>query len=132
LGKKRRERDLGPITGADDAHLIDRFFSGFEEGSGHSAAPSEDRKLKQLVREAYRVLSQAVGELADQRLAAAFVVDVRPGPDGSRLVVAVSAGGGVPAEVLAALDAARGNLRGELASALSRKRTPELSFEVVP
>jgi ribosome-binding factor A len=111
--------------------LIERFFSPFDSESSVSS-PQEDRKLKQLVREAYRVLSQAVGELEDRRLTSAFVVEVRPAPDGSRLAVCVSAGGSDPAEVLAALDLARGLLRGELASAMARKRTPELSFEVLP
>jgi ribosome-binding factor A len=131
LGNSRKGRHRGESVA--DARLIDRFFSRFDsDGSAVSGDPADDRKLKQLVREAYRVLSQAVGELEDRRLASAFVVEVRPAPDGSRLAVCVSCGGSEAADVLAALDAARGVLRGELAAAIARKRTPELSFEVVP
>jgi ribosome-binding factor A len=131
LGNSRRGRRGEPS--AADARLIDRFFSAYDSDGSSTPPGADDRKLKQLVREAYRVLSQAVGELVDRRLASAFVVEVRPAPDGSRLAVCVSAGSGAdPADVLAALDAARGVLRAELASAIARKRTPELSFEVVP
>ena len=92
-----------------------------------------DRKLKQLTREVHRVLVQAVGELADPRMVSAYVVDVRPAPDAGRFVVLVSAGAlGTASSVAEALAAARGHLRGELANALARKRTPELAFEVVP
>jgi ribosome-binding factor A len=92
-----------------------------------------DRKLKQLTREVHRVLVQAVGELADPRLVSAYVIDVRPAPDAGRFVVLVSAGAlGTASSVAEGLAAARGHLRGELASALARKRTPELAFEVVP
>ena len=57
----------------------------------------------------------------------------RPAPDAGRLAAQVSAGSlATVSDVAAALAAARGHLRGELASALARKRTPELVFEVVP
>lgn len=127
MAKKSRGRDA---RGASDAELVERFFGG--EGREH-APRSDDRKLKQLAREAYRVLSHALGALADPRLESAFLVDVRPAPDAGRLAAQVSAGGlATVSDVEAALEAARGHLRGELAAALARKRTPELVFEVVP
>lgn len=127
MAKKRRGRDA---EGASDAELVERYFG---DGGREDAARSDDRKMKQLAREAYRVLSQALGALADPRLESAFLVDVRPAPDAGRLAAQVSAGdGSTVAEVEAALAAARGTLRGELASALARKRTPDLVFEVVP
>jgi ribosome-binding factor A len=98
-----------------------------------SAPHSDERKLKQLAREAYRILSQALGELADPRLESAFLVEVRPAPDAGRLAARVSAGmRATVSQVEAALEAARGHLRGELATGLARKRTPDLLFEVVP
>ena len=127
MAKKRRGRDA---EGASDAELVERYFG---DGGREDAARTDDRKMKQLAREAYRVLSQALGALADPRLESAFLVDVRPAPDAGRLAAQVSAGDGATvAEVEAALAAARGTLRGELASALARKRTPDLVFEVVP
>lgn len=112
---------------ASDAELVERFFA--EPGESRR----DDRKLKQLAREVFRVLSQAIDEMEDERLASASLVEVRPAPDAGRFAVQVSAGSGSSAsDVQAALDRARGRLRGELAAALARKRTPELVFEVVP
>jgi ribosome-binding factor A len=115
---------------ATDAELMDRFFAG---SRGRSASRADDRKLKQLAREVYRVLANAVAELADPRLESAFVVEVRPAPDARRFAVQVSAGErSTAADVDAALGAARGHLRDELSMALVRKRIPDLVFEVVP
>lgn len=126
--KKRREvRGTHEVT---DAELIERFFGDSRE---HGTSRVQDRKLKQLAREVYRVLAQAMAELADRRLESAFVVEVRPAPDAGRFAVQVSAGAAATvSEVEAALEVARGHLRGELATALARKRIPDLIFEVVP
>lgn len=115
---------------ATDAELMDRFFADSRE---HGASRSHDRKLKQLAREVYRVLSHALAELADPRLESAFALEVRPAPDGSRFALQVSAGARAKvSEVEAALEAARGHLRDELSMALTRKRVPDLVFEVMP
>ena len=115
---------------ATDAELMDRFFADSRE---HGASRGHDRKLKQLAREVYRVLSQALAELADPRLESAFALEVRPAPDGSRFALQVSAGArATVSEVEAALEAARGHLRDELSMALTRKRVPDLVFEVMP
>ncbi len=127
MSKKRAGRGASEAT---DAELMDRFFA---DSRGHGAPRVHDRKLKQLAREVYRVLAQALAELADPRLESAFAMEVRPAPDGSRFAVQVSAGARATAsEVEAALEAARGHLRGELSMALARKRVPDLIFEVVP
>ena len=115
---------------ATDAELMERFF---DDSPGHGASRVRDRKLKQLTREVHRILAHAFADLADLRLESAFLVEVRPAPDGSRFAVQVSAGAGATvSEVEAALAAARGCLRGELAMGLARKRIPDLAFEVVP
>jgi ribosome-binding factor A len=125
--KKKSRRGAREAT---DAELIEQFFSGLR---GQGAPRAEDRKLKQLAREVYRVLSHSLAELQDSRLASAYVIEVRPAPDAGRLAVEVSAGtGATVSDVEAALAAARTHLRGELAGALARKRIPELVFEVVP
>ena len=95
-------------------------------------APRDARKLAQLVREASRVLAQALSTLDDPHLAGVHVLEVRPHPDASCLAVCVSAGATAPADVRAALERARGMLRDDLAAALARRRTPALVFEVVP
>ncbi len=128
MSKPRRTR-RGPDR-ASDADLIERFFGDAREAGSERA---RDRKLKQLAREVYRVLAQALAELGDPRLESAFLVEVRPAPDAGRFAVQVSAGGGdAIATVEAALDGVRVHLRGELAAALMRKRVPDLVFEVVP
>jgi ribosome-binding factor A len=127
VAKKTSRRGVREAT---DAELIEQFFS---DSKGQGVPRAEDRKLKQLAREVYRVLSQALAELADPRLESAFVIEVRPAPDARRFAVQVSAGeGAILSDVEAALAVARPHLRGELAAALARKRTPELVFEVVP
>jgi len=91
---------------------------------------SDGRKLKQLCREAYRVLAQVLPDALGA--IGVTVVDVRPAPDGSRLAVglAFEAGTEIPA-AMARLAGLKGHLRSELASAIQRKRTPDLVFEVV-
>jgi len=127
VSKKRAGRGASEAT---DAELMDRFFA---DSRGHGAPRARDRKLKQLAREVYRVLAHALAELADPRLESAFALEVRPAPDASRFALQVSAGAqATVSEVEAALEAARGHLRGELSMALARKRVPDLIFEVVP
>jgi ribosome-binding factor A len=109
---------------ATDAELVEQFFSG---GSGATEDAGlrrdHDRKLKQLAREVHRVISHALADLSDRRLASIFLVDVQPAPDAGRFRVEVSAGAGATvSEVSAALEAAKGHMRGELALALARKR----------
>jgi ribosome-binding factor A len=127
VSRKKTGRGASEAT---DAELMDRFFA---DRQGRGASRGDDRKLKQLAREVYRVLSQALAELADPRLESAFALEVRPAPDGSRFALQVSAGTrATVSEVEAALEAARGHLRDELSMALSRKRVPDLVFEVMP
>ena len=125
-----KRRDRRGAREATDAELMQRFFA---ERTGDDPARVDDRKLKQLGREVHRVLSQALAEAGDPRLATAFLLEVRPAPDAGRFAVLVSAGSSATvAEVSHALEAARGHLRGELGAALARKRIPDLAFEVVP
>lgn len=103
-----------------------------------AADPFEDdrglakRKLRQLCRQVERALSTALGDQPE--LLDLLVDQVLPWPNASRLLVAVR-----PAEpgaeldrleVLERLDRSRGELRSVVASAICRKRTPELCFEV--
>jgi ribosome-binding factor A len=92
-------------------------------------------KTQQLCRQAFRVLSGAVADLAvDPLLSSVFVESVEPAPDASRLMVRICAD--VPFEqalnVHNRLAAVKGRLRADLAAAISRKRAPDLVFCVVP
>lgn len=62
-----------------------------------------------------------------------FVNEVTPAPDATHLLVVL---GGIEApqshgEVLAALAKAKPRLRAEVASEITRKRVPDLSFRIV-
>ena len=117
-----RKRRHAPMEG--EATEVELFF-GENEVAGHN--PAADRKLRQLCREAYRVLSGTA--LLDWL----EVIAVEPAPDASRLAVIVRVPSELPVrEALELLARRRGELRDELAQAVQRKRAPELAFEVVP
>jgi len=69
----------------------------------------------------------------DDRLHGAWVREVQPAPDVGHLMAIVEVREGVDvAEVYGLLQAASGYLRQEVADAITRKRTPEIRFQVVP
>ena len=90
----------------------------------------EGRKTQQLCRQIERALNQLLPDCADDVLRDLLVQSVEPAPNASRLLVSVSslAPEATPLEVIAHLQQAIGMLRGELASAIHRKRVPELAF----
>lgn len=91
------------------------------------------RKTLQLCEQASDAISVALAECGDPLLHDLVVEAVRPAPSASRLRVVVSAPVGAGAHaVLAALEKVRGWLRHEVATQISRKRTPELCFELSP
>lgn len=103
----------------------DRFM-----GSRSRREQIKDAQLCAAVRE---TLSLVLAESRDERLLEAFVDEVVPAPDASRLAVRVV----VPAsldldEVHDALARLGPRLRAEIAEAIARKRTPNLTFEVRP
>lgn len=79
-----------------------------------------------------QALSLALASSADPRLDDALLLDVRVSPGAGPLVVLVSAPPASLASVEAALEAAHGHLRSEVAQAIHRKRAPDLTFAVVP
>ena len=103
-------------------------------GDEHNDSRRE-RKVQQLCREVERTLSCAIAACGDERLRNLIVISVDPAPDGSRLLVTLCPG-------LRTLDVdlgtllerlldMRGFLRSEIAAAIQRKRTPELTFQIV-
>jgi ribosome-binding factor A len=88
------------------------------------------QRLSEAIREE---LSEIVGyEMSDPRVAGAVVTDVHISPDKRHAIVRVGVYGGGAAEVMAALDHARGFLRRQLAVRLEMYRIPELRFEPEP
>jgi len=90
-----------------------------------------NRKTLQLCRQVERALSLALeGEL----LRDLTVASVVPAPDSSRMLATVEFHGSASiatTDVLAALENARTRLRREVAGAIHRRKTPELSFRVL-
>jgi ribosome-binding factor A len=118
MGKRDHGRTRGPLPGGIDP-------SAFTSSDRDRRA---ERKTRQLCREVRDALSIALGELADEALAGAWVCEVRSDGDPSHLRVIV-----VAAETDAvheALQRAAGRLRSEVAAAIARKRVPHLTFEV--
>ncbi|HET6323239.1 MAG TPA: hypothetical protein VFG04_00960 [Planctomycetaceae bacterium] len=95
-----------------------------------------DRKTLQLCSQVADTLNLVLnGECADEFLQCLQVVEVRPAPDASQLLVLVSpssAGAAPdPVAVMHHLAAANGRLRAEVASAIVRRRAPKLVFQYV-
>ncbi|MCA9595516.1 MAG: ribosome-binding factor A [Myxococcales bacterium] len=99
-------------------------------------ASRNDRKLAQLCAQIQEVLSFALGDSSDDRLHDLVVHSVTPAPDGARLLVTVMATNESDMSSLeethGALESARPWLRRQVAAEISRKRTPDLAFCVLP
>jgi ribosome-binding factor A len=99
-------------------------------GASLSRARHGDRKARQLCRQVQRALNLALADRhEDDGLNELFDDDVTPAPDCARLLVHVV----IPASrsltaVMASLRQDTPRLRSEVATAISRKRAPELSF----
>jgi len=95
-----------------------------------------DRKTLQLCSQVADTLNLVLsGECADELLQCLQVVEVRPAPDASQLLVLVSPSSvgpdPDPAAIMQHLAAANGRLRAEVASAIVRRRAPKLVFQYV-
>ena len=94
-----------------------------------------NRKALQLCGEVAKILSQVLAwELGDDLLEQLQVEAVVPAPDSSRLLVTVSlqglAGADTPADIMERLRRSTGRLRMEVASAIHRRRVPDLVFRL--
>ena len=105
--------------------------------SGHGAARGrDDRKSLQLCHQIFQALDEVLADCRDDILRSLRVVAVVPAPDASRLMVTVVPDGGysvegpAPATIVGHLAKAAGHLRAEVASAITRKRTPVLSYQL--
>ena len=95
----------------------------------------KDRKLQQLCRQVQRALMYVLpGDMADPMLREVTVESVRPAPDATRLLVVLTSSRPVSdiPEILRRLEQVCPRLRAEVASAITRKRAPELVFQIAP
>jgi ribosome-binding factor A len=91
-----------------------------------------NRKALQLCGQIAKTLSLVLWECGDDVLRELAVESVQPVPTSARLLVTLSAPEGVDeATALSHVDKAGGLLRGEVAAAIHRRKTPELTFRVV-
>lgn len=92
------------------------------------------RKTQMLCRQVQRALDLGLQMHDDQRLAFARVQAVTPAPDADRLHVDFAVPPDTPdgemPTIHAALAAAMPFLRGEMASAINRRRLPDLTFDI--
>ncbi len=99
---------------------------------GITADRKLERKERQLCRQVQEAVSEALAGIEDDVLLDVWVSAVEPAPDAGRLAIVVEAPSRVsPDEVLARLDKFAGLLRAEVASAITRKRVPTLTFRVL-
>lgn len=97
------------------------------------AATRRDRiKDAQLCAQVREAVSLALASIEDEVLLDLWVIEVVPAPDSSRLAVRLGASPSVDAlEVRARLERHAGLIRGEVTSAIHRKKTPHLSYELL-
>jgi ribosome-binding factor A len=86
-----------------------------------------------MCKQVQRTLSYVLGDCHDAVLRDLFVERVEPAPDSTHLLVSVSVLGGAhpPLRVLEHLHLHHGRLRSEVATAINRKKAPELSFQCI-
>lgn len=89
------------------------------------------RKALQLCRQVQHALDDALAGCHDPVLQQLHVVSVAPAPHSGRMQVLVRPDDANPAEVMNRLAHAAPRLRCEVASAIHRRRAPELAFCVV-
>jgi ribosome-binding factor A len=94
-----------------------------------SSGRQVERKARQFCRQVQRALNLALADRHADGLNDLFVEDVSPAPDWGHLLVHVVVPADRPvAEALSALRRDAPRLRSEVATAITRKRAPELSF----
>ncbi len=125
--------DLSEDDGLDPHHKP-RYAPG-QRRPGRPSRPGIDRKVLQLCHQVAETLEDVLADCGDAVLQGLRVLDVEPAPDASRLLVTVAADD-LPREdfdrhrVHDHLARASGHLRSEVATAITRKRTPVLVYRV--
>lgn len=131
MSRRRRttDRDRPPLaadTSPEDGTDPKEFHA-----KPWDSAKAAGRKALQLCGQVKDALHAALGGCGDDVLHALAVARVTPAPHSGRLKVElVAAPGTDPATAAAHLQRAAGYLRAEVASAVHRRKAPELVFEV--
>lgn len=128
--KPRHDKVAAALCGelGDDDGVDPRMFFRRED-----RRRDQTRKDRQLCQEVYRALVLALRPLEREDWAEGIgVTHVEPAPDASRLRVwigfAIARASDEIAEALTQLERCKGSLRAEIATAIHRKRVPELTF----
>jgi ribosome-binding factor A len=137
MRKKPSRRDLRALCAevhADDGVDPREFLS--RRGCRGGVHPRIHRKDLQLAKQVSHAIGLALqGDLSDPVLQDLQVVSVRPAPDALHLTVVLEMTSFSEkadlATVLSHLEGARGMIRGLVTSAITRKRAPELSYQVI-
>ncbi len=127
--------EIGPEDGVDPRELARaKAKQHFRAGGAPRGA---GRKARQLGRQVAETLEAVfAGESRDEVLSGLRIVSVIPAPDASRLIVSVTPREALerldPMDVSARLARAAGWLRAEVAGAVTRRKTPILTFRLIP
>lgn len=98
-------------------------------------AARRQHKTAQLCRQVFRTLAATIPSLGEDVLLELSVENVIPCPDASRLLITLRASSSAPLcldDAYAALARRSGQLRREVAAVITRKRAPELAFQIIP
>ncbi|AMV35990.1 ribosome-binding factor A [Planctomyces sp. SH-PL62] len=129
----RRSEDWNPGEASDREGS--RLPSARRRRGSRGGGPTEpkDRKAMQLCHQVAVTLSEVLADCGDPLLQGLQVVGVEPAPDASRLSVALACDDGRTLERIEDhLAKASGHIRGEVAQAITRKRTPVLIYHLAP
>jgi ribosome-binding factor A len=112
----------------DDPDFAEALSGG--ESQRLSSERQAQRKARQFCRQVQRALNLALeGRSGDEHINGLFVEEVSPAPDCGRLLVHVVVPVGRPvSDSIAALQRETPRLRSEVATTITRKRAPELSY----
>jgi ribosome-binding factor A len=135
--ERRRDRERHGDRRGRATTLEEKYFGVRTEAvannldDGHEA--HLDPKALRLCRQVREQLDLALAELGDPALDGTYVHDVAYVGGTHTIRVDVTAPRGAdPTAIAARLEVVRGRLRSEIAAAIHRKRTPMLSFAVLP
>ena len=127
----RRSEDWVPGEAVDRERSRAPGTRGRRRRGGGPAEPT-DRKAIQLCHQVAVTLSEVLADCGDPLLQGLRVLNVAPAPDASRLSVALACEEPAVDRVEDHLAKASGHLRGEVAQAITRKRTPVLVYHLTP
>jgi len=131
---------MGTFHGDDRPHRRSRDVGGpirpvFEHH--HFGSEKPDYKTAALCKQVRRAISLALaGECGDPAIQSLVVNDVLPAPNAGRLLVRILAPHAHDhtevIDLLERLEKIQGLLRARIAESIARKRTPELTFDIIP